>query len=94
MSCIPSGCIEILIRINMSLDGSPAPFSQMSKAVMIKHCAPPAVQKERLSFVIESATNSCRKFAAGSSHVLDLMKSHIRKGLLPSDHVGVVQKNV
>ena len=34
ISCLPSGGIEIIVRVNMSIDGSPAPFSQMSKAVM------------------------------------------------------------
>ena len=65
----------------------------MSKAVMSEHCAPPAVQKERLSFVIEGATNSCCNFAAVSHNVLDFMKSHVSKILVPPGHVGVVQNN-
>ena len=78
----------------MSLDGSPAPSSQMSEEVMSKHCAPSEVQKERLSFVIEGATNSCGNFAVVSCHVLDFVRSHVDKGLLPPGHVGVVKNNV
>ena len=94
ISCLPSSGIEIIVRINMIIDGSPAPFSQMSEAVMSKNCAPPEVQKERLSFVIEGATNSCGNFATVSRHVLDFVRSHVGKGLVPPGHVGVVQKNV
>ena len=62
----------------MSIDGSPAPFSKMSEAVMSEHCAPPAVQKERLFFVIEGATNSCGNFAAVSRYVLDFCEESRR----------------
>ena len=92
--CLPNGGVEILVRVDMCLDGSPAPFSQMSEAVMSEHCAPPVVQKEHLSFVIEGATNSCGNFDAVSRNVLDLMRSHVGKGLVPPGHVGVVQNNV
>ena len=99
ISYLPSGGIDTLVRINMSLDGSPAPFSKMSEAVMSEavmseHCAPPAYQKERRSFVIESATKSCCKFSAVSRHVLDFLGSHVSKGLVSPGHVGVVQNNV
>ena len=94
ISCLPSDGVGILVRVDMSLDGLPPPFSQMSEAVMIDHCAPPAVQKERLSFVIEGATNSCCNFVAVSRHVLDFMRSHISKGLVSPGHVVVVQNNV
>ena len=94
ISCLPSGGIEILRRINMSLDGSPTPFSLISKTVMINHCAPTVVQTERLSFVVEGETNSCGTFAVVSRHVMDLLRSHVGKGLVPPGNVGVVQDNV
>ena len=32
--CLPCGGIEVLVRINISFDGSPSPFSQINEAVM------------------------------------------------------------
>ena len=93
-SYLPCGGIEVLVRFKISLDGLPSPLGQMSKAVMIKHCTPPAVQKERLPFVIESATNSCGNFSAVSRHVLDFVRIHVGKVLVPPGHVGIVYNHV